>query len=849
MLHRLTPRANENLIGIEARMQDLKSKLDIGSGGVRMIGIWGVGGGGKTTLASSVYSEISSKFEGCCHVENIRQKSMKNGLEILQEKILSCVLKQKEIEVNSVEEGRCLIHNRLRCKNVLLVLDDVDHLDHLQALAGSHNWFGEGSRIIITTRDVHLLNAQKVDVVHEIRLLNNDEAIELFYKHAPPNYKAIEDFKLLSKDVVSYAGGLPLALKVLGCFLCDKDINEWRSALARLKEIPEIDIVEKLKISYDGLKMVEKKLFLDIACFFRGQYNNEGIMAMLDACGFHPVIGIKVLVQKALITISPYGRFDMHDLVQEMAYYIVRGKHPKNPEKHSRVWKKEDVLKMCAMDATMELDMIEAIRFECNRYDPVELFPPLVANMKNLRWIDWRGDLASPFPTNFPPRELCCLKLDGISQKQLWQGYKNLPNLKILELCGLDKLIMTPDFDGLPSLERFKLTESSNLEEIHPSIGRLENLVFLSVENCDRLKMSPPITRVKKLETLTCSWCPKLFMFSDIHSGRELVSFKRKPLGLRFLHIGLKKLDLSYCNLRDEDIGCEIWDLSNLQRLNLRGNNLSRLDFSHLRIPRLKWLDISYCEGLVELSELPSSIAILIADHCSSLETIGDISKCKWIWKVLLRGENKLGSNGSEILLDSMLQGNAIENYFIHVTLEHHMISTWFMVRFFRTSIQTSIHLPDDWYNDFCGFLICVDTDMKYPIVNIIIKHDLNAQAGEQLINKALDNSIKSFTEDIETLLSIGYVSFSSLMHTTLSTTSYNAISFSIQNKYCNLLEARVVIELIPRKRKGDQLLKTKVTTDRSEFWDEDDDVRKTFRIQHDSSSSIKIVWHPYNWY
>lgn len=66
--------------------------------------------------------------------------------------------------------------------------------------------------------------------------------------------------------------------------------------------------------------------------------------------------------------------------------------------------------------------MVKAVRFECNSYDLVEL--PSVANLKNLRWIDWRGDLASPFPTNFPPKNLCCLILDDISQKRLWRGYK-----------------------------------------------------------------------------------------------------------------------------------------------------------------------------------------------------------------------------------------------------------------------------------------------------------------------------------------------------------------------------------------------------------------------------------------
>nr|KAJ0192181.1 hypothetical protein LSAT_V11C800408400 [Lactuca sativa] len=350
-LHPLTSSVDDNLVGVEARMQHLISDLQIGLDGVLMIGIWGVGGGGKTTLASCFYDEISIKFDGCCSVKNIREESSnKDGLERLQEKILYGVLKQKQVEVGRVEEGRHMIRDRLQHKKVLIVLDDVDKVEHLEELAGSRDWYGEGSRIIITTRDAHVLTGHKVDVIHNITLLNNDEAMKLFCKHAPRGHICIEDYEQLSKDVVSYAGGLPLALRVLGRFLCDKEINEWRSALDRLKEIPETDILDKLKISFDGLKPVERELFLDIACFFRrapSWYASEYIMKILDACGFHPVIGIKVLVQKALITISAYGDFDMHDLVQEMAQYIVRGEHPNNPEKHSRVWKKEDVLNMC----------------------------------------------------------------------------------------------------------------------------------------------------------------------------------------------------------------------------------------------------------------------------------------------------------------------------------------------------------------------------------------------------------------------------------------------------------------------------------------------------------------------
>ncbi|CAI9266159.1 unnamed protein product [Lactuca saligna] len=258
-LQPITSSGDDNLVGVEARMQHFMSKLQIEFGGKRMIGIWGVGGGGKTTLASSVYDEISIKFDGRCFLKNIREESSnQNGLERLQEQILCTVLKQKQLNVGRVEEGRRTIKDRLHHRKVLIVLDDVDNLEHLEQLAGSRDWFGEGSRILITTRDEHILTGHKVDVIHNISLLNNDEAMKLFCKHAPCGHKPLEDYEFLSKDVVSYAGGLPLALRILGRFLGDKEMNEWRSALDRLKEILDANILEKLKISFDGLKTLEK---------------------------------------------------------------------------------------------------------------------------------------------------------------------------------------------------------------------------------------------------------------------------------------------------------------------------------------------------------------------------------------------------------------------------------------------------------------------------------------------------------------------------------------------------------------------------------------------------------------
>ncbi|KAL7587750.1 hypothetical protein Lser_V15G37501 [Lactuca serriola] len=733
--------ANKNLVGMAARMQRLKLELQIGSGGVQMIGIWGVGGGGKTTLASSIYDEISSNFDGCCFVKNIREESSKNGLVSLQKKFISGVLKQKEVqELERVEEGRRMIIDRLCHRKVIIVLDDVDKLDQLEALAGSHEWFGEGSRIIITTRDEHVLNANRVDVKHNISLLNNDEAIKLFRKHAHRDYTSMEEYEQLIKEVVSYAGGLPLALAVLGSFLCDKNINEWRSALARLKEIPNDNIVETLKISFDGLTKVERELFLDIACFFRGREKDEA-MEILEACGFHPVIGVKVLIQKSLITISEDGVFDMHDLVQEMGHHIVRGERPNNPEKHTRVWKEEDVAKICDIDATTELDKIEAIimvfRFHPAK-EQAQYLPSVAANMKNLRYMESFGDPAKSLFNDIPLRQLCCLILFSGSQNQLWEGCKLLPSLKLLRICDMYNLIMTPDFNGLPNLERFILHECLCLEEIHPSIGYLEKLVFLSIEQCGGLDMFPSIMGLKKLKTLSfkghlkfvncwrcgCSNLPGVECCVEEPCVCRL-GFFHNLQELRFL----RKLDLCWSNLGDEDIGSDVLEFPNLQELNLYGNKFSQLSFSCLRFPRLKWLDVSFCKELVELSELPQSIAIVIADYCDSLESLGDISNCKWLWKVSLRGDNKVGPLVGEILLDSMLQGNAIENHLISFSILH-QIPKGFAGSFFRGKTFTKhplhaswnlfdddtfrLRLPHDWFNDFCGFLLRVVTIVRH---------------------------------------------------------------------------------------------------------------------------------------
>ena len=314
----------------------LDSYLSEGLDDVHFVGICRMGGIGKTTLAQEIYKRISHNYEATNFIANIREETKTRGLESLQKRLLSKILMESEINVWNIPKGINLLRNASSNKKVFIVFDAVDEDEQLGALAGKHDWFGPGSRIIVTSRDSHLLKRCGVNDIYRAKGLSNDDALQLFSWRAFNKPYPEENYVNFSKGFVNYAQGLPLALKVLGSLLFAKRPEEWKSALDKLKEEPNKKILDILQISFDGLTYMQKELFLDIACFFKGENK--------DCIGDNPNYNIGVLMEKSLITISDHGTLWMHDMLQEMGQEIIRRKSPKEPSRRSRLWSYEDAL-------------------------------------------------------------------------------------------------------------------------------------------------------------------------------------------------------------------------------------------------------------------------------------------------------------------------------------------------------------------------------------------------------------------------------------------------------------------------------------------------------------------------
>ncbi|KAI8522805.1 hypothetical protein RHMOL_Rhmol13G0025000 [Rhododendron molle] len=638
-------------IGLESRLQKLKLLLKMETDDVRIVAIWGMAGIGKTTIAKKLYNLVQHKFEGSTFLANIRETSKQpNGLVVLQEQLLSDILRSGTHYLRNFHQGIEVIKRRALCRKVLLILDDVDDVQQLKALAIDRDSFGFGSRIIVTTRDISSLNSLKVDEVYEAEKLNKDESLELFRWHCFKEDHPTEDHVDLSNQVVHYAGGLPLALEVLGSFFCGKSIPQWKSAIAKLRKIPDHDVQGKLKISFDSLSKDVKEMFLDVACFFVGTYRSFTVK-ILESCHSFAEIWIRVLADRCLIKYH-HNQIVMHDLLRDMGREIVRQESVKDPGRRSRLWHHEDVLGVLG-DGTgteaveglfLNFNELNEIQVNSKAFEKMNRLWLLHLNYVHLRegyehisrkllWLCWNGFPLKCLPSNMHLDNLVALDLRYSSLKKAWDGTKILVKLKFLYLSNCYHLIETPDFSGLHNLEELLLNDCIRLVEVDESIKFLNKLVVLDMKNCKKLRKVPSsIWMLKSLVRLDISGCSMLGKFfglkgsplksqSSFLSSWNFIKKRVDYIGLSLPQVlglsWLKDLRMENCNLLS--LPNEVGNLISLETLNLGKNKLRTLPDSICNLTRLKKLYLSDCD----VSNLPNEIGRLVTLKTLILEGNG----------------------------------------------------------------------------------------------------------------------------------------------------------------------------------------------------------------------------------
>nr|ACF19650.1 TIR-NBS-LRR RCT1 resistance protein [Medicago truncatula] len=519
----------DNPVGIDSRVQDMIQLLDTQqTNDVLLLGMWGMGGIGKTTVAKAIYNKIGRNFEGRSFIANIREVWGKDcGQVNLQEQLMYDIFKETTTKIQNVESGISILNGRLCHKRVLLVLDDVNKLDQLNALCGSCKWFAPGSRIIITTRDKHILRGNRVDKIYIMKEMDESESLELFSWHAFKQARPSKDFSEISTNVVQYSGRLPLALEVLGSYLFDREVTEWICVLEKLKRIPNDQVHQKLKISYDGLNDdTEKSIFLDIACFFIGMDRND-VIHILNGSGFFAEIGISVLVERSLVTVDDKNKLGMHDLLRDMGREIIREKSPMEPEERSRLWFHDDVLDVLSEHTgtkaveglTLKMPCHSAQRFSTKTFENMKKLRLLQLSgvqldgdfkyiSRNLKWLHWNGFPLRCIPSNFYQRNIVSIELENSNAKLVWKEIQRMEQLKILNLSHSHHLTQTPDFSYLPNLEKLVLEDCPRLSQVSHSIGHLKKVVLINLKDCISLCSLPRnIYTLKTLNTLILSGC------------------------------------------------------------------------------------------------------------------------------------------------------------------------------------------------------------------------------------------------------------------------------------------------------------------------------------------------------
>ncbi|KAK2987296.1 hypothetical protein RJ640_000253 [Escallonia rubra] len=515
----------QSIPGPSVRSKSLDSVLkSLNREDVNRIGVWGMGGVGKTALIRTLNNTTPfiQPFSRVIWVTVSKQFDMRRVQIDIAE-----WLKLDTTKEESMERTARRIFQRLQLEEkLLLILDDVWEEVDLDRLGVPEPDDRPGWKLLLTSRSLDVCRNMKTDVDIRVEVLDDEESWKLFTQNAGKVVN-LENIKPVAKQVARECGGLPLLIKIVGASMRGKDMVQlWEDAWSEMQRspVPNINgihdkVYKPLKWSYDALEGTTIKSCFRFCALYPEDFSidvkelvqswlAEGLIDELRSYEESTNRGIALIENLKDSCLLERGKFDasvkMHDVVRDLASWISSSS---SSEDGCKAFVRSG-LGLTKFPEVETPDLVKRVSFMHNR---TKNLPEFVVQCPEVSTLLLQGNrLLEIVPEGFLTafKSLKVLNLNESRIKILPQSLLQLRELRALLLRDCIFLEELPPLGGFTKLQVLDCHHASSIKELPQGMEELSELRALGISYTYALKHIQPRTfsKLSSLEFLDMSF-------------------------------------------------------------------------------------------------------------------------------------------------------------------------------------------------------------------------------------------------------------------------------------------------------------------------------------------------------